>query len=96
MGKNSPYNRREMQPDGGRGKNGHSMTYCGQVVVTVVRMLLVLRIGSIVHPQKIHKTQLGVRLPVVFVMLHQLDPLGRLVNAKAGQQTASQHQTSQK
>lgn len=66
-----------------------------QVVVAVIGVFLVLRISPVMHVDKISKTQVGVIPPMLLVVLYQIPQVGRLVNAKAGKQTASQYPARQ-
>ena len=66
-----------------------------QVVMTVVGVFLVLRISPVVHVDKINETQVGIVLPMLLVVVYQIPQAGGLVNAKAGEQTASQYPARQ-
>lgn len=65
-------------------------------MMAMIGVFLMLRTGIVVHQQKIDETQRRVFNPVVLVMMNQLCPAGRLVNAEAGKQTASEHKLNQK
>lgn len=77
------------------GEYRDNMPASRQILVTVIGMFLMFGISTVVHCQEVDEAQVRICLTMLVIMLHQLDPLGRLVNAETGEQTASQHQTGQ-
>lgn len=67
------------------------MANCGQIVVAMVGMLLVLCICAIVHLHKIEEAQVWLRFPMLLIMLGQIDKLGGLIYTETGKQTAYQY-----
>lgn len=64
-------------------------------MMTMGWVLLMLRIGTVVHHHEVDKAQVRFGLSMLLIMLDQIEQPVRLVDAKAGEQTASQQLAGQ-